>query len=77
MKGKQVWYFTAPASIPISKIEKLSMADLDAGKVALNYHEGDYGFVQDTTGDKIYTNIMVPSSADDAYFTGTSIHLAL
>lgn len=73
LKGKQIWYFTAPSSIPISKIEQMSMVDADAGKAILNYEGGDYGFVQDSTGDINYTQIMVPSSSDDAYLTGKTL----
>ncbi|KAF8866152.1 hypothetical protein BDZ45DRAFT_720299 [Acephala macrosclerotiorum] len=69
LKGKQIWYFTAPASIPISEIEQMSMLDADAGEAILNHEGSDYGFVQDTTGDKVYTKIMVPSDSDDAYLT--------
>lgn len=69
LKGKQIWYFTAPASIPISEIEQMSMLDADTGEAILNHKGSDYGFVQDTTGDKTYTRIMIPSDSDDAYLT--------
>ncbi|CZR57486.1 uncharacterized protein PAC_07375 [Phialocephala subalpina] len=71
LKGKQVWYFTAPASIHISDIEQMSMLDADNGEAILNHKGSDYGFVKDTTGDKIYTKIMVPNDSDDAYLTAS------
>lgn len=77
LKGKQIWYFTAPSSIPVSKIEQMSMVDTDAGKVILNHEGGDYGFVQDTTGDINYTQIMVPNSSESAYITGKGLHQSL
>lgn len=70
LKGKQIWYFTAPSSIPMSKIEQMSLADADAGKAILSYEGGNYGFVKDSTGDINYTQIMVPSSSNGAYLTG-------
>ena len=72
LEGKQIWYFTAPASVPISAIEKMSIQGAKEGKTILSYKGGDYGFVQDVAEDKTYTKVMIPSSSDDGYRTGKS-----
>ncbi|PBP20835.1 hypothetical protein BUE80_DR008455 [Diplocarpon rosae] len=67
LEGKQIWYFTAPASIPISSIKEMSLSDAKDGKAILSYKDNDYGFTKDSIEDKAYTKIMVPSSSDKVY----------
>ncbi|KUJ14701.1 uncharacterized protein LY89DRAFT_686368 [Mollisia scopiformis] len=67
LREKQLWYFTAPASIPVSSIEQMSVADVDGGKTILSHDGTDYGFVQDPTGEKAYTTMFIPNSSEDAY----------
>ena len=74
LKGKQIWYFTAPASVPISSIESMSLLDVKAGEPVLKHKNDDYGFMQDSAEDKTYTKIMVPSSSDNGYKTCRSPH---
>ncbi|KAK2628980.1 hypothetical protein QTJ16_002083 [Diplocarpon rosae] len=67
LEGKQIWYFTAPASVPISSIKEMSLSDAKDGKAILSYKNNDYGFTKDSIEDKTYTKIMVPSSSDKVY----------
>lgn len=69
LKGKQIWYFTAPASVPISEIKTMSLQDAKDGNPILKHNEGNYAFLQDSTEDKTYTKIMVPNSAEHGYTT--------
>ncbi|KAL2072207.1 hypothetical protein VTL71DRAFT_11550 [Oculimacula yallundae] len=62
LQGKQVWYFTAPASIPISEIKAMSLGDAKHGKTVLTHEGNEYGFMKDSAEDTTYTRIMVPSS---------------
>lgn len=71
LKGKQIWYFTAPAGVPISAIQSMSLQDAKDGNPVLNHKGRDYAFLQDSTGDKTYTKIMIPNSAEKGYNTGT------
>ncbi|KAI9052449.1 hypothetical protein LZ554_003794 [Drepanopeziza brunnea f. sp. 'monogermtubi'] len=66
LAGKQIWYFTAPASVPISSLKEISLSDATNGKSVLSYKENDYGFME-SAEDKTYTKIMVPSSSHDGY----------
>lgn len=72
LAGKQIWYFTAPASVPISSLKEMSFSDATKGKPVLSYKDSDYGFV-DSAEDKTYTKIMVPSSSDDSYKYGNKL----
>ncbi|KAG4437002.1 hypothetical protein IFR05_007506 [Cadophora sp. M221] len=62
LEGKQIWYFTAPASVPISSIKAMSLLDAKNGKTVLIHEGNDYGFMKDSAEDTTYTRIMVPSS---------------
>ncbi|KAH7369836.1 DNA-directed RNA polymerase I subunit RPA34.5-domain-containing protein [Rhexocercosporidium sp. MPI-PUGE-AT-0058] len=62
LEGKQIWYFTAPASVPISSIKAMSLLDATNGKSVLTHDGNDYGFIKDSVEDTAYTRIMVPSS---------------
>ncbi|TVY87651.1 hypothetical protein LAWI1_G004938 [Lachnellula willkommii] len=70
LEGKQIWYFTAPASVPISSVKKMSLSAVEDGKKVCSHNNCDYGFVKDIAEDKTYTKIMVPNSSDDGYQTG-------
>lgn len=69
LEGKQIWYFTAPASLSISLIEQMSLKDVTTGKAMINHQGNNYGFTPDSTGDKMYTKIMVPHTSGDGYRT--------
>ncbi|TVY36548.1 hypothetical protein LSUB1_G005557 [Lachnellula subtilissima] len=69
LEGKQIWYFTAPASVPISSVKKMSLSAVEDGEKVCSHNNHDYGFVKDTAEDKTYTKIMVPNSSDDGYQT--------
>jgi len=60
LEGKEVWYFTAPASLPISSIEQVSLRDARSSKAMVTHDGNEYGFIPDSADDKTYTKIMVP-----------------
>jgi hypothetical protein len=70
LEGKQIWYFTAPASLPVSAIAQMSWKDATDGKPIINHNGNEYGFMRDSAEDKTYTKIMVPDGSDDGYRTG-------
>ncbi len=72
LEGKQVWYFTAPASLPISSIGQVSLQDARSSKAIVTYNENEYGFVRDSADDKTYAKIMVPHGSD-GYRIGEAI----
>jgi hypothetical protein len=70
MTGKQLWYITAPASVPISAVKQVSLENVHQGKSVLSLNGQEYGFVQDQTKDKGYTKIMVPNEKGTMYRIG-------
>jgi hypothetical protein len=70
LKNKQIWYITAPASVPISSVKKMTLRDAKNRKSVLTHNENDYGFVQDTSKDKEFIKIMVPNAKDNGYRAG-------
>jgi DNA-directed RNA polymerase I subunit RPA34.5 len=71
LEGKQIWYFTAPASLPISAIGQISLQDATDGNPIIKHEGNEYEFMQDTAEDKTYTEIMVPNGSSDGYRAGT------
>jgi hypothetical protein len=73
LEGKQIWYFTVPASIPISSIQQTSLRAVENSEVIFSSKIGKYGFTQDSAEDKIYSKIMVPRISEDGYCTGRNL----
>lgn len=70
LEGKQIWYFTAPASVPISAIKETTLSALKNGDKVYSHNGNDYRFIEDAAEDITYTKIMVPNSSDDGYRAG-------
>lgn len=68
-EGKQIWYFTAPASVPISSITRMSLANVKNGEKVCAHNGNDYGFVQDAMNDGTDARILAPHGSD-AYQAG-------
>jgi hypothetical protein len=70
LTGKQLWYITAPASVPISAVKQVSLQDVQLGKPALSLDGRNYGFVQDQAGDRDFTKVLIPDGNSTAYRVG-------
>ncbi|KAL1875954.1 hypothetical protein VTK73DRAFT_9665 [Phialemonium thermophilum] len=69
MEGKQVWYFTAPASVPIEVVEKLEIP-LDRAQKGLSIlsHNGDdYGVAFEDAPTSRAIKLLIPNRAGDQY----------
>jgi hypothetical protein len=67
--GKQLWYFTAPASLPISVVEKMEVA-MDRAQQGLSIisHNGDdYGISFEDNITTRTIKILIPNSKDKKY----------
>lgn len=73
LEGKEIWYITAPASVPIASVAEMSLRDAKLGKTVFSQDGNDYGFVQDPLDDKTYTKILLPSNSKDGYSIGKFI----
>jgi hypothetical protein len=70
LAGKQLWYITAPASVPISAIKQVSLQDVQLGNPSLSLDGCDFGFVQDQAGDRSFTKVLIPEENSTAYRVG-------
>lgn len=69
LEGKQVWYFTAPASLPISIIKdtEIDLPKAQAGGAIIN-HKGDgYGLDIEPFSASTKIQLMIPSKGGDQY----------
>ncbi|KAI1361145.1 DNA-directed RNA polymerase I subunit RPA34.5-domain-containing protein [Xylaria arbuscula] len=71
LEGKQVWYFTAPASLPITVLKDM---EIDLSKAtkgeALLTHKGDnYGLDLESYATNTQIQLLIPSRGGDKYTT--------
>jgi hypothetical protein len=74
LEGKQVWYFTAPASLPISVIKdmEIDLAKAQSGGAILN-HDGDaYGLDLEPYVTSSQVQLLIPSKGGEKYNSGES-----
>ena len=74
LEGKQVWYFTAPASLPITVLKEMEidLAKATAGNAILN-HQGDgYGLDLEAHATSTQIQLLIPSKGGEKYTTGKS-----
>ncbi|KAI0554761.1 DNA-directed RNA polymerase I subunit RPA34.5-domain-containing protein [Xylaria curta] len=69
LEGKQVWYFTAPASLPITVLKDM---EIDLSKAtnggSLLTHNGDnYGLDLESYATSTQIQLLIPSSGGDKY----------
>ena len=69
MEGKQLWYFTAPASIPIEVVEKLEipLERAQKGLSILSHNGDDYGVAFEDASTSRSIKLLIPNKAGDAY----------
>ncbi|KAI1377966.1 hypothetical protein F4677DRAFT_31615 [Hypoxylon crocopeplum] len=69
LEGKQVWYFTAPASLPITVLKDM---EIDLSKAAtsealLSYKGDDYGLDLESHATSTQIQLLIPSQGGDSY----------
>ena len=68
-EGKQIWYFTAPASIPIEVVEKLEipLERAQKGQSILSHNGDDYGVAFEDAATSRAIKLLIPSKAGNKY----------
>lgn len=69
LAGKQIWYITAPASLPITSIKSVALKDVQKGKPVATINGESYGFQKDEGTEKDNTKLLVPSREGGRYET--------
>jgi hypothetical protein len=62
LAGKQVWYLTAPASLPITTLHEISMENIEKGESVISHQDSQYGFVPNNDNSKSTTVVMLPGN---------------
>lgn len=67
--GKQIWYFTAPASVPIEVVEKLEipLERAQKGQSILSHDGDEYGVAFEDAATSRAIKLFIPSKAGDQY----------
>lgn len=67
LKGKQILHITAPAFLPLSKIQELSLAQVVTGQPVLNYKGVDYGVSVDAQQNNHAHNLLLYNEKTHQY----------
>ncbi|KAG8407494.1 hypothetical protein J3459_018449 [Metarhizium acridum] len=69
LQGKQVWYFTVPANVPISVVQNMEipMNQSQSGDSIFSHNGEDYGISVDSMTPKSSIQILIPSSDGTRY----------
>ncbi|KAI0381446.1 DNA-directed RNA polymerase I subunit RPA34.5-domain-containing protein [Hypomontagnella monticulosa] len=69
LEGKQVWYFTAPASLPITVLKdmQIDLSKVQSGEALLNHKGDDYGLDLEANATNTQIQLLIPSQAGDNY----------
>lgn len=69
LEGKQIWYFTAPASISIEVVEKLEipLERAQQGLSILSHKGDDYGVAFEDASTSRAIKLVIPNKAGDQY----------
>ncbi|KAI1296001.1 DNA-directed RNA polymerase I subunit RPA34.5-domain-containing protein [Xylaria venustula] len=69
LDGKQVWYFTAPASLPITVLKdmEIDLSKATKGEALLNHNGDDYGLDLEPYATSTQIQLLIPSREGDKY----------
>ncbi|KAI1421459.1 DNA-directed RNA polymerase I subunit RPA34.5-domain-containing protein [Xylaria sp. FL1777] len=69
LDGKQVWYFTAPASLPITVLKdmEIDLSKVTKGEALLNHNGDDYGLDLESYATNTQIQLLIPSRGGDKY----------
>ncbi|KAI0098136.1 DNA-directed RNA polymerase I subunit RPA34.5-domain-containing protein [Nemania sp. FL0031] len=69
LEGKQVWYFTAPASLPITVLKdmEIDLASASQGGPLLTHNGDNYGLDLESYATNTQIQLLIPSRGGDKY----------
>ncbi|KAI0598379.1 DNA-directed RNA polymerase I subunit RPA34.5-domain-containing protein [Biscogniauxia sp. FL1348] len=69
LEGKQLWYFTAPASLPITVLKdmEIDLAKVTSGGPLLKHEGDDYGLDLEPYATSTQIQLLIPSHGGDKY----------
>ena len=73
MQGKQLWYFTVPANVPISVVQDMEIPmDQPRGEGVFSHAGEDYGVSFESMAPKSSIQILIPAADSTQYQRGAS-----
>jgi hypothetical protein len=60
LEGKQIWYISAPAEVPLAELETISLENAKLGNALLTHNSSKYGFVADDENSKKNLYVSMP-----------------
>ncbi|KAL9009360.1 MAG: hypothetical protein Q9173_005605 [Seirophora scorigena] len=67
LHGKQIWYITAPAAIPIGSIKKVPIQKVTSGASIMSHQNADYGLITEADTNSTEKVLLIPSSEGNVY----------
>ncbi|KAL8844417.1 MAG: hypothetical protein Q9176_001327 [Flavoplaca citrina] len=67
LPGKQIWYITAPASVPLSLIKDVSIRNDTARASILSDKTAEYGLIEEPNGENGENLLLIPSPENIGY----------
>ena len=69
LEGKQVWYFTAPASLPITVLKdmEIDLSKATKGEALLTHNGDNYGLDLESYATNTQIQLLIPSRGVDKY----------
>ncbi|KAI1768450.1 DNA-directed RNA polymerase I subunit RPA34.5-domain-containing protein [Hypoxylon sp. FL1150] len=69
LEGKQLWYFTAPASLPITILKdvQIDLTKAVTGDALLQHNGDDFGIYRESDATNTQIQLLIPSPAGDTY----------
>ena len=67
LQGKQIWYITAPPSVPLGSIKEVSVRQVAEGSSILSYKGAEYGLMPEADNGHTEKLLLVPSPEDNHY----------
>ncbi|KAI4111974.1 MAG: hypothetical protein LQ345_006635 [Seirophora villosa] len=78
LHDKQVWYITAPASIPIGSIKEVPIQKVTSGASIMSHQNADYGLITEADTNSTEKVLLIPSSEGNVYIqSGAKIEKTL
>ncbi|KAL8789075.1 MAG: hypothetical protein Q9213_001338 [Squamulea squamosa] len=67
LQGKQIWYITAPAGVPINSIKEVPIPKVAEGDSIISYKGDDYGLITEAHTNERRRLLLVPSLEGNDY----------
>jgi len=68
VKGKQIWHITAPAGVPVERVQEVALEQISNGEAVLTHKNIDYGFFAGEANETASLQVMVPGP--EGYIAG-------